>query len=1752
MVHLHRSIPKITGISLAAAIMLTGVSIQPALQAFADTPAAQTQHSDVQINVFQQSWNTIAKECRTTYGPEGIGWVEVSPPQESIQGTSWWTSYQPVSYKLDSKLGTQAEFENMITECQAAGVNIIADVVLNQTTGSEKTDGDEQGTAGTTFNRNSASYPGFATSTYPEGITKEDFHTYGNINSYTNQEEVQSGRLLGMWDFNSESEKVQDIQAEYLANLYKLGVRGFRMDAAKHIQASSLGAIKEKMAQKVNVPKDNIYWIQETIGNTSEAPEIQPVNYLGNGTVTQFGYRARLKQAFYGKLSSLARLGSDLNNDIASDKANVFVTNWDTARDGSALTYKDGARYQLANAFLLAYDYGTPRLHSDYKYGDDQAGHDSGAPNATATRVPDVDFDMVCANNTSEYNCQQRWTSTRGMVAFHNQVAGTQVENWWDNGDQVIAFSRGNKGFIAINNSLDEQKIDVATSLPDGEYCNVYSTLDCSQTIAVRNGKVATTIAPRSAVALHVGATKAQHPVSTVATDPSDPELNEQKDIIRPSDTTITISYKPANNTWTSPQVHYGLNGTWDKPDATMTQGSDGAWHATIETEGKPMEFVFHDVNTDSWENPQGGGNYKAAVGVNYMTVANQTAEIKPTQAPQPQTRLVVHYRAPQGDPNRGVYVWGALKDGGNLNAKNHAFTGTDCWGKVAELTFDGQLDKFGFIITTENWNKYGGDREAIVRADGTAEVWVDGTAHADQGEQTPVETLTAAPADYNCTAAKLTVTAHYRRNDARYFNADDTDTVNPQWDLWTWASGKNGKEAVFTSHDEYGLTSTYTFDNYTRATQSSDQTLSDIGLLRRYGKDKWVKDTDGDHFIPTNAIVWDADGNAHAEVWMVQDDPNIYSARPMLELAMKSASITELKTVQLKFSGDVSNDQVQNHTTLNNADGSEIAIDSIRVDGSDVYVTTRSELPLDEKITVTVDEFGTQTLTAGAVVRTQAFDELYAYNGNDLGATWSEKATSFKLWAPTAQKVELVTFASDQTADAPEASVTPMTRGEKGTWSAKLDGDKRDTAYIYRLTFADGTVSESPDPYATAAVVNGKRSVVLADEQMSIGDVSRMPAFSKPTDAIIAETHVRDFSKDESSGVDEAKRGTFLGMIQEGTTNAKGEPTGLDYIKQLGITHLQIQPMYDYVSVDETKPLDDSNYNWGYDPQNYNVPEGSYSSNASDPKVRIQEAKQMVEGLHKNGIRVIMDVVYNHVADPSTNPFGLTVPGYYFRYNANGNLTSQTGVGNDTASERAMMRKYMVDSVVYWATQYNVDGFRFDLMGIHDVDTMKAIRVALDKIDPSIIIVGEGWNMAGDTLPTDEATTQPNAYKLDNTNENGTKSGSTVGFFNDSIRDGLRGSVFDASAKGFVGGARGNEGLILNNALGCINTYDGLQHCSNGAADTKYASPGQVVQYAEIHDNHTLYDKLKAASPEDSDEVRAQRAMLADAAVFLSQGIAEMQLGQEFLRTKGGDHNSYKSGDSVNAIDWNRKSEGVYKQNAEYVRSLIALRKALPQLHVGSYDEIRAMATPLRADDGVVAWQLKTDKETVVLVLNAQDSAATVTGIEAGDWQQLVAGSNVNLPTAKALRPLLRARRVARATVSAVGAPTVTVGNDGTVLAAALSATVLYKSTEETKDEGTQTEDPDTKDDGTQTETPDSKDENEQTEQSEKTDNSAQKDNEQQSTKQETGKKSQAKVAVSKLAVTGSSVMIFAIVALALLGAGTVLVIVRKRNTTK
>lgn len=573
---------------------------------------------------------------------------------------------------------------------------------------------------------------------------------------------------------------------------------------------------------------------------------------------------------------------------------------------------------------------------------------------------------------------------------------------------------------------------------------------------------------------------------------------------------------------------------------------------------------------------------------------------------------------------------------------------------------------------------------------------------------------------------------------------------------------------------------------------------------------------------------------------------------------------------------------------------------------------------------------------------------DVYAYNGNDLGAVYTKEATTFKVWAPKASgiAVKIYSTGSSYEKDAQDISTTLMKKDEKnGVWTATVKGDKKNLYYTYLIT-NDGITIETADVYSKAVGVNGNRSMIVDLESTNPKgwENDNHVLCDDPTDAIVWEVHVRDFSSGEVSGVSLKNKGKYLAFTETGTTlGGNGEiPTCIDYLKKLGVTHVQLMPVYDYATIDETNP-DSGEYNWGYDPKNYNVPEGSYSTDPYHGEVRINEFKQMVMALHNAGIGVIMDVVYNHTYTAKGSCFENTVPGYYFRLKSDGTLSDASGCGNETASDHLMYRKYMIDSILYWTNEYHIDGYRFDLMGVHDVTTMNEIRKALDtkvKDGKKIIMYGEPWTAA--SVGTKEKTcVKDNIKLLDN----------RIGAFNDTFRDAVKGHVFYASEPGFVQDGSSKTQLM-----------ESIKANTDSSGMVWFNQPSQAVSYISAHDNYTLYDKLILSTKKDEsfskrDNEIVDMNKLAAAITLTSQGIAFMQAGEDFARTKFGDENSYISPDSINSLNWNNLV--TYGDLSSYYQGLIEIRKNFKPFRDSTNLSAQSIAYS-QTDNGVIAYTLE------------------------------------------------------------------------------------------------------------------------------------------------------------------------------------------------
>jgi pullulanase len=769
---------------------------------------------------------------------------------------------------------------------------------------------------------------------------------------------------------------------------------------------------------------------------------------------------------------------------------------------------------------------------------------------------------------------------------------------------------------------------------------------------------------------------------------------------------------------------------------------------------------------------------------------------------------------------------------------------------------------------------------------------------------------------------------------------------------------------------------------------------VTQLGLIPRL-KSGWTKDVDLDRIV-------NLDENSSAEIWIQQNDGYIYTNDSfIIPPEMWGASIETLRTIKVTLSrangtagpgfsltGDgapaiVSAEKIKD---LNNGQTSS---------NKQWLITTATDIPLGSTIMVNHTDpdptrvFGSRQIVAAGVFTSPEFVEAYTYTGDDLGSTYSSAKTDFRVWAPTASEVSLVTYAS-ATTPKNQGTVTPMTRSVKGTWTASLSGDRHLQVYMYRVTVG-GKTDDAVDPYARSVTVNGDRGVVidLAKTNPTGWLTHKKPAFSgRAVDSVMYELHVRDASIDANSGVRAENRGKFRGLAQLGTTIGSGKTkasTGLSFFKEMGVTHVQLLPMYDYASGgDELNPV----FNWGYDPEHFNVPEGQYSSDPTNPVARIRELKEAVQAFHTNGMRVTMDVVHGHVASATEFSQAIIVPGYWFRKDANGNLTNRSGCGNDTATERPMVRKFIVDSFKYWTREYKLDGYRIDQMGLWDVKTVNDSANAIRAIEPAATIIGEAWSMGGDSgLP------QGNQSQLLNM--------PGVGAFNDGIRNGVKGSPDGTSDGGYV---NGNTGAINAVKAGTI----GHSSADKIVVPWLVLDAGQSVNYAEAHDNKTLFDKLWSVNNQQSLPAVVKQQRQIGALILLAQGTPFIQAGQEFLRSKDGDHNSYNSSDQVNSLKWPERVK--HRSTVDYHKGLIALRKAHPAFRMSSPAAISANLKFLNAPDDVLAYSLngkavKDKWATIVVISNPNSTSKKVTLPSTGNWNVVVNGDKAGVTTLSVLK---------------------------------------------------------------------------------------------------------------------------------------------------
>ena len=811
--------------------------------------------------------------------------------------------------------------------------------------------------------------------------------------------------------------------------------------------------------------------------------------------------------------------------------------------------------------------------------------------------------------------------------------------------------------------------------------------------------------------------------------------------------------------------------------------------------------------------------------------------------------------------------------------------------------------------------------------------------------------------------AEELILKLHYHRADGNYEG----------WDVWLWDAGKDGAGFAFAEENGEMV-----------ATKVVTPGVTSIGFIVRTAD--WTKDIAEDQFIDIAEMV---SGTVHIYVESgVKGYTKVYGEDAVTGVKLSKARYDGENTIVTKFTGELVNVDLNSYFKVTGPDG-EVAIKEIKEEANHEYhLMLAEELNGSRNYTVTCD--GTEyKIVMPIIFSTDKFEEKYTYTGDDLGATYTKEKTTFRVWAPTADAVMVRLYENGTAGTNDLIEELAMTADVNGTWVAEKNGDLNGTYYTYYVTIGD-IKNEACDPYARTTGVNGNRAMVLDLEATNPSgwENDKNPNADKTfNDAVIYELHIRDLSVDESSGI--VNKGKYLGLTETGTTNSKGISTGIDHIKNLGVTHVHLLPVYDYGSVDESK-LEVPQFNWGYDPVNYNVPEGSYSTDPYNGEVRVKEFKQMVKSMHDNGLSVIMDVVYNHVYNAGEFCFNKIVPQYFSRIDENGTYSNGSGCGNDTASERSMVKKYIVDSVLYWAEEYHVDGFRFDLVGLIDTETINAVMEEVHAVRPDVVFYGEGWTMSTNITKF--------GYKM----ATQTNSKQTPGFayFSDTMRDALKGSVFNNKDIGYISGASGKEAT--------------LEACFLGLAPSWCSTPSQCINYASCHDNMTLFDRI-VNSTKASREDQVKMNNLAAAIYMTSQGIPFMQAGEEMLRTKVNadgsfEENSYASSDEVHNLKWDDLNEKEYQKVVDYYKGLIAFRKEHAALRMTTAEETKANITALTGlDDNVMAFKINGGvngevADNIFVIFNANETETEIE-LPEGKWNVYINGEKAGTEVLKTVK---------------------------------------------------------------------------------------------------------------------------------------------------
>ena len=1365
-------------------VKLLSLAVSSAVLAFAPNLAfAKNYESEmVIIHPFQWSYDSIAKECTEYLGPAGFDGVQISQPAEHAnKGNVWWAVYQPVNFNnFTTMTGNETQLKNMIKACNEAGVKVFADAVFNQRPN------DGVGLGGSTYGNNS----------YPDGFNDGDFHHNGcSVSNYSDEWNVRQCALLGMTDTATDNSSTQDKIADFLVKLMGMGVYGFRIDAAKHMHYNDINAIMEKTEAKAG-KRPPIY--MEVIGNSQEAPDIQPNKYtfIDNSVVTDFSYVDRMKEIFdNGDYGSALTFGLAVD----SDNAEVFVNNHDDeyhrcSAGTCSMGTQENPKYNLAQSWLAVWPKGKVRqIYSGYKFN----SHDPAGP-ISADR---------CQGG---WLCQHRVPFVLNAPRFARATRGEAVSTSGFS-DNVLWFNRGSKGFYAMNTSGSDVTKSFNVTMADGTYCDILGATDpknnpCGSDITVSGGKITVTIPSMSAIAICTDSQWCGKGVDPCETDPNGaaclckgsqttdgicvsycqkyPETEGCYCLTNPTDSSCVSIPATKNNL-----CYAGTSNSW-KFDPMTYSKSTGYWTIDVTLTGADKQR-FKVAEGCAWTgNVYGASGTPGKLAINTSTDGDEyttltgdyTLKIKDADM----TYEFVKAGPSNHDPVAGFTT--------QINGLNVTFTNTS-------------KDEDGDTLTY-SWN-FGNGKTST---DKNPSVTYDekGTYHVT-----------------------LTVT-------------DPSKASNTAEDDVTVGGGETtgyAKTAIRTSHDNYG-----THELIKKSASSSE---------------------------------WTGEFNfTEATSFKIEALPN--SKDQCIFLGGKAGEA-------LKASGDFISVEAGEYTITFN-------------ESTKVLTVTKKETVVDDKKANCDKDGSTNNCETSSLA--------YTF----LGASYTPTATTFRLWSPDSSNVSVTV--NGQTYTMSKTNVS----GYSDVYEAVVEGDLDGKEYQFKVNGSDvhdpyGKMVKPTNYTGTGAVAENNVNIVMnmRDTDLPNGWAER-PALKEREDSIVYEVHVRDFTIDSSSGVSAANRGRYLGMVEAGTTNSKGLKTGLDHLKDLGITHVQLLPVYDYGTCSNVDSQDSSCYNWGYDPVNFNVPEDRYTSvfGTENYKQKVKEFKTMVDEFHKNGIRVIMDVVYNHTY--SKDVFSKISGKYY-------TSVDLSGCGNSVDAKNDMVSRFIRDSLEYWATEYNIDGFRFDLVGIFDVSDFKEWGEYLNNKYPDrkFLMYGEPWNGYA-TDPSESTRVRLGTIR--------NAASGHVGVFNGKYRECLKGGS-DNAVGGFlfnktysdVGDVDGNFGCVMAGIKG------GVGDSTNTWTPLFAADPEQAVQYITAHDNLNWTDKITKMGATGDYAKRLQA--YGNGVILVSQGIPFIHAGEEFGRTKNMNENSYKSADGSNDIKWDVKTS--YKDTFDYYKNLIAMRKAHP-----------------------------------------------------------------------------------------------------------------------------------------------------------------------------------------------------------------------------